>query len=430
MDLGLWLHKELQDWLLGLRESDPGLARSVGEAVSSLLAAGDSLSPPLVVPLWMVPGLQDDPSEALDLSYQQQIEALRRLRCTAAEVATSRARIEQLISDLDDSAKKIATQKNQALRAGREDKTSEAQQRETQVRSQLSRLHDQLAVLSSEEQALTEAQQRLAAKVNVFRVQKEEIKADYTASHAYEAIQAVSAELDIDAPDLGAMTDYSDAWPDSGDGPAAQNSLPDHDSTEVGAPLGVFSSQNKDTALSSLKVIDLSSATSQAISASLLFAFESDNTVVMVARLGAPHAQLRAHPEVLQVAKVRLATARAGNASMAKTPPADFTSFDRESFLDMFFPGEETEIKIGAASLIASSRAHSLADARQRMGLSQAQVAERMNVRQERVSAIERAAPGSTEVRTLAAYVRALGGNLEIAANIGDQRIRLSVERS
>jgi len=53
-----------------------------------------------------------------------------------------------------------------------------------------------------------------------------------------------------------------------------------------------------------------------------------------------------------------------------------------------------------------------------------------MNVRQERVSAIERAAPGSTEVRTLAAYVRALGGNLEIAANIGDQRIRLSVERS
>ena len=48
-----------------------------------------------------------------------------------------------------------------------------------------------------------------------------------------------------------------------------------------------------------------------------------------------------------------------------------------------------------------------------------------MNVRQERVSAIERAEPGATEVRTLAAYVHALGGRLEIIADIGDERITL-----
>jgi hypothetical protein len=59
------------------------------------------------------------------------------------------------------------------------------------------------------------------------------------------------------------------------------------------------------------------------------------------------------------------------------------------------------------------------------MSLTQAQVAARMNVRQERVSAIERAEPGAAEVRTLAAYVGALGGRLEVIAHIGDEHILL-----
>jgi hypothetical protein len=59
------------------------------------------------------------------------------------------------------------------------------------------------------------------------------------------------------------------------------------------------------------------------------------------------------------------------------------------------------------------------------MRLTQAQVAGRLRARQERVSAIECAEPGATEVRTLAAYVRALGGRLEIIADIGGERITL-----
>jgi hypothetical protein len=39
------------------------------------------------------------------------------------------------------------------------------------------------------------------------------------------------------------------------------------------------------------------------------------------------------------------------------------------------------------------------------------------------LSAIEHAKPGSTELRTLAAYVEALGGRLEIIADFGDQRL-------
>ena len=48
-----------------------------------------------------------------------------------------------------------------------------------------------------------------------------------------------------------------------------------------------------------------------------------------------------------------------------------------------------------------------------------------MSYQLERVSAIERAEPGAAEVRTLASYVKALGGRPEIIADIGGERIIL-----
>lgn len=103
-----------------------------------------------------------------------------------------------------------------------------------------------------------------------------------------------------------------------------------------------------------------------------------------------------------------------------------YASYDVESFLDEFFAAERTEIAIGAGALVSRYRLHTLAEARLRTELTQAQVALRMNVRQERVSAIERAEPGAVEVRTLAAYVEALGGRLEVVARIDGERITLS----
>lgn len=99
--------------------------------------------------------------------------------------------------------------------------------------------------------------------------------------------------------------------------------------------------------------------------------------------------------------------------------------YDRESFLSEFFPdGEDrSEVEEGAEALINVNRAHRLAEMRKRLGLTQAEVAERMKVRQERVSAIERAKVDTSELRTLAAYIRALGGRLEIVADFGGERL-------
>ena len=154
------------------------------------------------------------------------------------------------------------------------------------------------------------------------------------------------------------------------------------------------------------------------VRAGLLFAVEPPDTAVLVAWADAPGGPPDSYRDVIELAAGRLPPA-------GTSPPADFISYNAESLLDEFFPGEGAEVEVGAGALVARDRAHTLAEARQRMSLTQAQVAERMNVRQERVSAIERAEPGATEVRTLAAYVRALGGRLEIVADVGGERIVL-----
>ena len=127
------------------------------------------------------------------------------------------------------------------------------------------------------------------------------------------------------------------------------------------------------------------------------------------------------HREAVAASAELLHSAQAGEAPEASAHAFD----DTRSFLDAFFPGQADEVEAGAAALVARSRARTLAEQRTRLGLTQAQVAQRMGVRQERVSAIERADPGSTEVRTLASYVEALGGRLEVIADLGDERIQL-----
>ncbi|WP_406183296.1 helix-turn-helix domain-containing protein [Streptomyces sp. NBC_01006] len=87
-----------------------------------------------------------------------------------------------------------------------------------------------------------------------------------------------------------------------------------------------------------------------------------------------------------------------------------------------FSPAEKAEIDRGAAQMVAAVRAHRLAEVRKRQHATQVQVAEAMGVTQARVSRIESGELERSEVETLAAYVRALGGKLKIVAEFGDEQ--------
>ncbi len=100
---------------------------------------------------------------------------------------------------------------------------------------------------------------------------------------------------------------------------------------------------------------------------------------------------------------------------------SEFRHYNRDEFLAEFYPDPADKAAITAG--MDQQRAYRLAEMRRRLGITQAQVAARMGITQGRVSAIEHAKPGTTELRTLAAYVEALGGRLEIIADFGDQRL-------
>ncbi len=205
MGYQLRMHREIRDRLTGLRSDEPELARLVGQAVLALLDAGESLGPPLVVPLESVLRPPDDPREALDYSYQRQLESLTKVRRGVADVATSRKRIELQIDTLERQAVKLAGQRERALEAGQADLAREAQMREASVREQLAGLREQLLILAGEEEKLTTASQRLQAKVEAFRVRKETLKATYTAAEASQSVREAFALTGTDTDDPEAV---------------------------------------------------------------------------------------------------------------------------------------------------------------------------------------------------------------------------------
>jgi hypothetical protein len=429
MGYQLRMHDQVRDWLTGLRDTEPDLARLVGEAVLAMIDAGEALGPPLVVPLESVLRRPADPREALDFSYQRQLEILTQVRRGVADVATSRKRVELQISALEQQAAKLASQREKALEAGRADLADEAGAREAGIAGQLAVMRRQYAALTGEEQKLTAASQRLQAKVDAFRVRKETLKAGYTAAEASRTVRDAMAGLSAKTGDL-AVTPEEDTWSvAAGAAVTADDELlrevrdlqPDAQDAGPGDPAVVPPPG----------MLVLRPGAPDDTRAGLLFVVEPRDTAVLLACVTDPGRSPEGYRDAVRTAAGRLpgAPAPAGAADGApaaqEAPQGGFTSYDAESFLDEFFPGAETEVEIAAGALAARSRAHTLAEARQRMMLTQAQVAARMNVRQERVSAIERAEPGATEVRTLAAYVAALGGRLEIVAHIGDERLRL-----
>jgi DNA-binding XRE family transcriptional regulator len=415
MGYQLRIHREIRDRLTDLRGDEPELARLVGEAVLALLEAGESLGPPLVVPLESVLQPPDDPREALDYSYQRQLESLTKVRRGVADVATSRKRIELQVATLEGQAGKLAGQRERAIEAGQADLVREAHMREVRVQEQLARLREQLLLLIGEEEKLTTASQRLQAKVEAFRVQKETLKATYTAAEAARTLHEAFALTLTDTDDPEAVPADVPAGFSSATSTASEILQEIRDLTP---PFPVGSGPDEDGIHLPPGLMELRPGAPDHVRAGLVFAVEPPDTAVLVAWTDDPGGPHDSYRDVIEVAAGRLPPA--GTSS-----PADFISYNAESLLDEFFPGEGTEVEVGAGALVARDRAHTLTEARQRMRLTQAQVAERMNVRQERVSAIERAEPGATEVRTLAAYVRALGGRLEIVADVGGERIVL-----
>jgi phage shock protein A len=141
----------------------------------------------------------EDPVDALDLSYQKQLESLQQVRKSVAEVLTSEKRLEMQADQLQQTQQKSQAQAKLALQQGREDLARLALTRAQQAQAQADGMQQQIQQLKDQEQKLEVTAQKLQAKVESFRTQRETIKAQYSAAKAStqvgEAVTGLSEQM-------------------------------------------------------------------------------------------------------------------------------------------------------------------------------------------------------------------------------------------
>ena len=141
----------------------------------------------------------EDPREALDYSYQQQLEMLNKLRRSIAEVVTAKKRLEMQKQKLMDNVKTLDEQARRAVSAGRDDLAKMALERKNTNLNQLQDLNKQIADIQTEQDKLEQTERQTATKVEQFRSKKEVIKAQYSAAQASvkvkESVTGISEQM-------------------------------------------------------------------------------------------------------------------------------------------------------------------------------------------------------------------------------------------
>lgn len=89
-------------------------------------------------------------------------------------------------------------------------------------------------------------------------------------------------------------------------------------------------------------------------------------------------------------------------------------------------PGRRDVVEAHKERMIAESRAWRLRELRQQFDLTQVELAAELDVSQNRVSAIERGDLDKTQVDTLRRYIAALGGQLKLEVQVGDETFQLA----
>lgn len=184
---------EVRAWLGGLRVSDPVAAGFVDDALSALADEGAALGPPLVVAVES-PG---DPEAGLDDWYQRRLQRLQEMRRGLADVATSRQRADLLVGDIEASIATLDARLQGALGQADDEGAAQLRTELSERREHLATMREEQASLHRREQELDAVARRATADTDLFRIQKESIKADYVVARA-RAIAAEAAAADDD----------------------------------------------------------------------------------------------------------------------------------------------------------------------------------------------------------------------------------------
>jgi phage shock protein A len=151
----------------------------------------------------------EDPSQALDLSYQKQLDVLQQARRSVADVLTSEKRLELQADQLRQSIAKLQNQARMALGQGKDDLAREALTRAQVAQTQLDGLTQQIDTVRQQEQKLEITVQKLQTRIETFRMQRDTMKAEYQAAKATTNVSEAATGLSEQMADVSMMVDRS-----------------------------------------------------------------------------------------------------------------------------------------------------------------------------------------------------------------------------
>jgi phage shock protein A len=146
----------------------------------------------------------EKPDEMLDLSYEQMLDQITKVRQALVTIAASRKRIELQEQQMQHSVDHLQEQAKTALSLGKEDLAREALSRKATAQAQINDMEAQHEQLAEQEEKLGETLQALQQRVNTFRTQKEVLKAQYTAASASASVNEDVAGISSTLGDSGA----------------------------------------------------------------------------------------------------------------------------------------------------------------------------------------------------------------------------------
>jgi hypothetical protein len=403
MSYRLRMSAEIRDWLTDLRSSQPGVAAEVGAALVAVLDSDNVASLAFVTDLGAPEAVEPDRLAAVDAAYQDLLTWLQLLRQQAAQAGSLATASRWRISPAGARPSPWT-----------DEEIATARQRETQLRSR---------------------SQRWQQDVDAFRTRKEAAKASYSAASAARDIQRAIIKsresLDQAGVDSSAQPEAGNTSQAEADLAAAERALSAasgelRDLLADAATLrrGIRGALSEDgstadaepgvaAGLLELRVCPF------AADVRLLCAMEPADTLTLLAVLEGDEAVRSHRARAVGLAGELLAEIRAEGwpAEIGEVAFADSVTFLQTYFPHLFSYISARSAALAAAITIGGLRRHyqrSIADVAAPAGLSE--------------SALWKLETGDlrlARVDDVAAYVQAVGGRLELTADLGDGQPRL-----
>ena len=146
----------------------------------------------------------EKPDEMLDLSYEQMLDQITKVRQALVTIAASRKRLELQEQQLQQSVNHLQDQAKAALAQGNEELAREALSRKAAAQQQIDGMEPQHQQLTEEEQKMEQTLAALQQRVNEFRTKKEVLKAQYSAAQAETSVNEDAAGISSTYSDAGA----------------------------------------------------------------------------------------------------------------------------------------------------------------------------------------------------------------------------------